>query len=113
MRGGRCEGVVCERGSAERGSPPLSIDEPFEGWAVGADSTPHSGEACGSRMMPEVHSALVLEMERLDGRLFFLDNDDFIRISGGIGVEGGVEKISISGDDSVKVGAMGKVVVER
>lgn len=108
MRGGRCGGVVCERDSAERGSPPLTIDEPLEGPVAGVGSNLHSGDTCGSRMMPDVHSALVFEIRRLDGRLFFLDSDDLSRISGGIGVVGGVENISTSGDDSVKVVGMVK-----
>ena len=112
MRGGRYEGVVCERGSTERGSPPLTIDEPFWGPAMGEGSSLYSGDACGSRMIPEVQSALVFEMRRLDGRLFFLDSDDLIRISGGIGVVGGVEKVSISGDGNVEVEGMGKITVE-
>lgn len=111
MRGGRCEGVVCERGSAGWGSPPLTIDEPFGGPGVGEGSSLYSGEACGSRMIPEVHSVLVFEMRRLDGRLFFLDSDDLIRISGDIGVVGGVEKVSASGDDNLEVEGMGKITV--
>ena len=109
MRGGRCE-VVCGRGpSAGWGSPPLTIDEPFGGPEVGEGSSLHSGEACGSRMIPDVHSALVFEMRRLDGRLLFLDSDDLIRISGGIGVVGGVEKISISGDGDVEAEGMAMI----
>jgi hypothetical protein len=79
----------------------LTIDEPFEGWVVGLGSSLHSGEACGSSMMPGVHSALVREMRRSEGRLLFLDSDGLIRISGGIGVVGGVEKVSPSGDGNV------------
>lgn len=71
-------------------------------------SSPHSGEVCGSRMMPDFHSALVSVMCRLDGRLFFLDSDDLIRISGGFGVVGGVENVSPSGDDGGKVEGMAK-----
>jgi len=112
MRGGRFEGVVCGRFSAGRGSPPLMIDEPLEVREVGVGSVLHSGEAWGSRMMPEVHPTLVSEMRRLDGRLFFLDSDGFIRISGGIGVVGGVEKISPSGDTNAEVEGMGKMAVE-
>lgn len=107
MRGGRYEGVICERGS-----PPLTIDEPFKGRAVGAGSNLHSGEPWGSRMMSDVHSALLFKMCRLDGRLFFLDSDDLVRISGGIGVVGGVENVSPSGDDSAKAETMTKVPVE-
>ena len=57
-------------------------------------------------MIPEVHSTLVFAIRRLDGRLFFLDSDGLIRSSGGIGVLGGVEKDSNSGDASAKVEAM-------
>ena len=60
-------------------------------------------------MMPEFHSTLEFEMRRLDGRLFFLDSDDLIRISCGFGVEGGVVKISTSGDGSVKAEGMVRV----
>jgi len=113
MRGGRCGGVVCGRcPPVGWGSPPLTIDEPSGGAAVGEGSNLHSGEACGSRMIPEVHSALAFEMRRLDGRLLFLDSDDLIRISGGMGVVGGVEKVSTSGDDNVKVEGMEKISVE-
>lgn len=114
MRGGRCvEGVGSERGPVEWGSPPLTIDEPFSEMGVG--SCPYSGEACGSRTIPGVHSVLVFEMRRMDGRLFFLDSDDLNRISGGIGVEGGVENVSTSGDDDVRVEgmAMGTVDVKE
>lgn len=45
-------------------------------------------------------------MQMLDGLLFFLDSDDLVRISWGIGVEGGVEKISTSGDDTAKAEGM-------
>ena len=107
MRGGRCEGVICGRASAgKRGSPPLTIDELFERRVVGVGSRPDSGEACGSRMIPDVHSALAFEMRRLDGLLFFLDSDGLIRRSGGIGDEGGVEKVSRSGDAKAKAEAM-------
>ena len=57
--------------------------------------------------MPEVHSTLVFDIRRLDGRLLFLDSDGpLIRSSGGIGVVGGVEKVSISGDANAKAEAM-------
>lgn len=111
MRGGRCEGVICGRGSAERGSPPLVIGGPFEMRVVGVGCRLHSGDAWGSRMMSEVHSAREFEMRRLDGRLFFLDNAGMVRISAeGIGVVGGVEKVSTSGDGGTKVEGM---VMER
>jgi len=42
MRGGRWGGIFCEWSSAERGSPPLTIDEWF---VVGVGSSPYSGEA--------------------------------------------------------------------
>ena len=48
--------------------------------------------------MLEVHSMPVLEMRRLEGRLLFLESDGLIRSSGGMGVLGGVEKDSRSGD---------------
>jgi len=112
MRGGRCGGVTCERGSAARGTPPLVIDGVLEGRLVGVGSRPYSGEACGSTMMPAAHFVLVFERCRLDGRLFFLDSDGFIRISGGIGVVGGVEKVSTSGDGgNAKVEDMAMVTV--
>jgi len=63
-------------------------------------------------MMPDVHSVLAFEICRLDGRLFFLDRDVLIRISGGVGVVGGVENVSPSGDGGVKVEGMVKVSVE-
>lgn len=107
MRGGRCEGISCERSSAGRGSPPLAIGEAVVGRrVVGVGSHPYSGEACGSMTMPGAHSKLVLEMRRLEGRLLFLESDGLIRISGGIGVLGGVEKVSRSGDANAKVEAM-------
>ena len=109
MRGGRCEGVVCGRGSAERGSPPLTIDKLLERRVVGVGSRPYSGEACGSRTMPEVHSGPLLEIRRLDGRLFFLDSDGLMRSSGSIGVVGGVEKVSASGEADAKVEVMLKL----
>lgn len=56
--------------------------------------------------MPEVHSVLVLEIRRLDGRLFFLESDGLIKSSGSIGVVGGVERESISGEANAKVEAM-------
>jgi len=56
--------------------------------------------------MPEAHSALVLETRRFDGQLFFLDSDGLIRSSGRIGVVGGVEKLSISGEANAKVEVM-------
>jgi len=113
MRGGRCGGVTCERGSAARGTPPLVIDGALGGRAVELRSSPYSGETCGSRMMSAFHSVLVFERCRLDGRLFFLDSDGFIRISGGIGVVGGVEKVSPSGDGgNAKVEGMAMGVVE-
>jgi len=110
IRGGRCGGVTCDRGSVAWGTPPL-IDEVWEGRVVGLGSSTHSGETCGSRMMPAVHSVLAFERCKLDGRLFFLDRDGFIRISGGIGVVGGVEKVSPSGDGG-SVKAEGMVMVE-
>ena len=73
---------------------------------VGVRSLPYSGEDCGSRMIPEVHSVLILETRRLDGRLFLLDSDGLIRSSEGIGVVGGVEKVSPSGDAIAKAEAM-------
>ena len=79
---------------------------------MGVGSILHSGEPWGSRMMSDIHSTPLFEMRRLDGRLFFLDNDDLVRISGGIGVVGGVENISPSGDDSANVEGMIKVPVE-
>lgn len=114
MRGGRWGGAICERGSSERSSPPLMIDEPFWGRIAEVSSSPHSGETCGSRMMSEVHSVVVFEMCKLDGRLFFLDSEDFIRISEGIGVVGGVENVSPSGDGggNAKVAGMTMVAVE-
>ena len=106
MRGGRCEGATCERSSAGRGPPPpLTIGEVFERRVVGVGSRPYS-ESCGSMTIPGVHSVGVLEIRRLDGLLFFLDSDGLIRISGGKGVLGGVEKVSTSGDANVKVEAM-------
>lgn len=48
-------------------------------------------------------------MQRLDGLLFLLDSDDLIRISWGIGVEGGVEKASTSGDGTAKAEGMVRV----
>jgi hypothetical protein len=77
------------------------------GGGGGKGIQPMLREACGSRMIPEVHSALVLEIRRLDGRLFFLDSDDLIRISGDIGVVGGVEKVSASGDGDARLEGMG------
>jgi len=59
IRGGRCGGVTCERDSVERETPPLMIDGALEGRAVELGSSPHSGETCGSRIMPAVHSVLV------------------------------------------------------
>lgn len=113
IRGGRCEGVICGRESAERGSPPLVIDEPFEVRMVGAGSRLYSGDACGSRMMPEFHSAREFEMRRLDGRLLFLDSDGVVRISEGIGVVGGVEKVSLSGDGGTKGEGIAMVTVGK
>ena len=113
IRGGRCEGVICERGSADSwGSPPLMIDDPFEVRVVGVGCWLHSGDACGSRTIPEVQSAQVFEMRKFDGRLFFLDSDGLIRISAGIGVVGGVEKVSKSGDGGTKVDGMAVVTAK-
>jgi hypothetical protein len=56
--------------------------------------------------IPGAHSVLVLEIRRLEGRLLFLESDGLIRSSGGIGVLGGVEKVSRSGDAKAKVEAM-------
>lgn len=106
MRGGRWEGVICERSSAGRCSPPLTIGELFGRRAVGVGSHPYSGESRRSTIMAEVHSELVLEIRKLDGRLSFLDSDGLIRSSGSIGVVGGVEKGSGSGDPNPMVVAM-------
>ena len=93
------------------GTPPLVIDGVLEERAMGLGSSPHSGETWGSRMMPAVHSVLVFERCKLDGRLFFLESDGFIRISWGIGVVGGVENVSPSGDGG-NAKAEGMVMVE-
>ena len=91
----------------------MVIDGVLEGRAAELDSSPNSGETCGSRMTSGVHSVLVFERCRLDGRLFFLDSDGFIRISGGIGVVGGVKKVSPSGDGgNAKGEGMAMVAVE-
>lgn len=57
-------------------------------------------------MMPGVHSVLLFEIRRSDGRLFFLDSDGLVRSSGSIGVVGGVVKVSPSGEANSKVEGM-------
>ena len=107
MRGGRYESDIWERCSVVRNTPPsLTIDEQFmrrKGWA---SSRQNSGEACGSRTIPDVHSGLVFEIRKLDGRLALLDSDGLIKSSGGMGVVGDVEKASISGEANAKADAM-------
>lgn len=56
-----------------------------------------SGDCCGSRTMPGVQSEELWDKWRFDGRLVLRESDG--GISGMRGVVGGVENVSVSGEN--------------